>query len=221
MKFENNLYWPNSETHLNSFGLSYQSRVREVGISFVPPSKRNIAVDIGAHVGIASIHFADHFRSVLAFEPIPETFECLQANLEKHKKVNVSSYNLALADKERFISFKTHEGNTGYTEPEVTPTVTPDIATKTTTLDDALNGLKPDLIKIDVEGFEPLVISGGIKTINKCKPVIIIEAKGIGFSKPDPHNAIRTLVEAGYKVVGQESHDYILVHIDNILNKTE
>ena len=44
------------------------------------------------------------------------------------------------------------------------------------TLDDYVftNKLKPDVIKIDVEGYEYFVLEGAVKIINKYNPIIIL-----------------------------------------------
>ncbi|MDB5679116.1 FkbM family methyltransferase [Sphingomonas bacterium] len=45
-----------------------------------------------------------------------------------------------------------------------------------TTLDLEFAGESVDLIKIDVEGFEDVVLAGGRETIRRCKPVVVFEA---------------------------------------------
>ena len=50
-------------------------------------------------------------------------------------------------------------------------------------------------IKIDVEGFEYFALSGGIKTIKKNKPVILIEEHNYGNSK-----VFKLLMDLGYKI---------------------
>jgi hypothetical protein len=41
-------------------------------------------------------------------------------------------------------------------------------------------GVDCDLIQLDVEGFEENALKGAYQTIQRCKPVIIIEQKGLG-----------------------------------------
>jgi FkbM family methyltransferase len=45
-----------------------------------------LIADVGAHYGLAAIFFADHVPNarILAFEPVPPTFECLRDNLSRH-----------------------------------------------------------------------------------------------------------------------------------------
>ncbi len=44
---------------------------------------------------------------------------------------------------------------------------------------DSLN-IKPDLIKIDVEGFEDVVLEGAAEVLSTCRPRIILEANPDG-----------------------------------------
>lgn len=205
LKLEKGLWWPSSETHLNQYGLEYQMDVRAVAIGLIPEQSRNLAVDIGAHVGIATHHFSRFFKKVISFEPIRETFKCLERNVELAP--NVELHNIALADGSSCVSFLKHEGNTGYTEPTL------DISTeRETCLTNTLDSyhVAPDLIKIDVEGFEPLVLKGAIRTLMKHSPVIIIEVKGIGYSKDNPKESLDILSSLGYKVTHVDSNDYVL-----------
>jgi hypothetical protein len=39
----------------------------------------------------------------------------------------------------------------------------------------AQRGLEPDLVKIDVEGFEPDVLAGGRGTLTERRPAIVLE----------------------------------------------
>jgi 31-O-methyltransferase len=46
----------------------------------------DIILDVGAHIGLASVHFAGHVPGarILAFEPAPKTFSYLRENLARH-----------------------------------------------------------------------------------------------------------------------------------------
>ena len=68
-----------------------------------------------------------------------------------------------------------------------------------------------DLIKIDVEGFEKFVLEGARKTLQRCKPVVVIEQK--------PHaeryavgryDAVTWLQRMGAQVLTRVVDDFIL-----------
>lgn len=204
--FSKGLYWPETETHLTFFGDEYQSDIRQVAIDLIKPEFRKQCVDVGAHVGIATRHFAKFFDSVIAFEPIRTTFNCLELNT--HFMTNVVRHNTALSDKVHPITFtRPDKSNTGNTIPseEVNNSPTADL---TQTLDSF--NLAPQLIKIDVEGFELRVLMGAEETIKRARPIFIIECKGIGESFRDPQGPLFYLKSLGYSVYHRISHDYVL-----------
>jgi len=46
-------------------------------------SKWDVALDVGAHVGIWSMRLAEKFKRVIAFEPVPKHIECWKQNMSK------------------------------------------------------------------------------------------------------------------------------------------
>lgn len=76
-----------------------------------------------------------------------------------------------------------------------------------TRLDDLLINLKPDVVKIDVEGFERKVLEGGRQSIlGESKPrLILLEYEPMALSrvnpKEDPGSLIKMLFELGWEEV--------------------
>lgn len=75
----------------------------------------DIIIDIGANVGIFSVHLALMHPNVkiLAYEPSAENFRHLMMNLECNNIKNVIAHNLALTCDGREIEIGIGEGNTG------------------------------------------------------------------------------------------------------------
>ena len=68
-------------------------------------------------------------------------------------------------------------------------------------------GLRPDLIKMDVQGFEPWVLQGALTTLGSCAPVLMLEVEG---STVRGH--IRRILEPmGYESVAAVRHDQIWI----------
>lgn len=69
--------------------------------------------------------------------------------------------------------------------------------------------ISPDMIKIDVEGFEYEVLKGGIQTLSHHKPIIImeyLEAK----RKNEPHKKAHTFLnQLGYKAHTIDANGFI------------
>jgi len=58
-----------------------------------------VLVDIGAHIGAWTIHMSRRFSQakVIAFEPIPATFELLTTNIKLNKLTNTTTINAAVS----------------------------------------------------------------------------------------------------------------------------
>ena len=46
-------------------------------------SNWDVALDVGAHVGIWSTRLAERFKKVIAFEPVPKHIECWKQNMQR------------------------------------------------------------------------------------------------------------------------------------------
>ena len=66
----------------------------------------DVVLDVGAHTGLSALYFATRTPGirVLAFEPAPDTFECLQRNITAHLD-GVTAIPVALGESHGEISF--------------------------------------------------------------------------------------------------------------------
>jgi FkbM family methyltransferase len=134
-------------------------------------------VDAGANIGWLSLVAANKVGingKVIAFEPVPSTFEILKSNksLNNFKQIELNQFALGRKTERLTIypetenrggaSILNHQSNKGV-EIEVKK------------LDDLKLSSKVDVLKIDVEGFELDVLKGAVETIQKDKPKLIIE----------------------------------------------
>ncbi len=111
----------------------------------------------------------------------------------------VTALNVALADTEGTVPFHEAEDPTmgslaegGYRGQQGRV-----VSVKCRTLDSIVEelGVEPDFLKIDVEGFEHLVLLGGGRVLTKFRPSIVLEA-----NPGDPGEAItEILLKHGYK----------------------
>jgi FkbM family methyltransferase len=174
------LYIPDGDQHFIKLGadiVHYQEPQRLKAFEYVKDWGR--AVDLGAHVGIFSRHFAQLFDEVVAFEPTPETRECLERNVPS----NVKIVPFACGDREDEVLFRRHIKNSGGTEMALTPRAESarfeHYAVRMITLDSLkLDGV--GLIKIDIQGAEPMALRGAAETLRRWKPVVLIEEKPFG-----------------------------------------
>lgn len=136
-----------------------------------------LIVDVGANVGqfanAAKLFFPE--ARVVSFEPDPDTFADLQVNT--HVLRDVDLHNIGLGHRDEVLTFYRHElsvmssfsaqmdgmaHHRGSTELPVRR------------LDAVLDSDdRPDLLKIDVEGFERQVLEGAWETVSRSRYVLI------------------------------------------------
>lgn len=148
-----------------------------------------VVVDGGANDGLYSLFASRRVGAsghVLAVEPSSREYERLLANLELNRTANVTPLKLALGSREGdarlAIAEDGHEGQNTIGETVSNPTV----ATRShelvhvTTLDGLAEEQQLeqlDVLKLDVEGSELEALRGGYATIDRFRPLMIVEAE--------------------------------------------
>ncbi len=166
---------------LFTFG-NYESALRAIATEHV--KSRETVIEVGANVGWHTLFFSKlvgPHGNVIAFEPSPAIYKDLYANVRRNEGVNNCDLRqLALSDtigEYAFTAYGPESSNAGdgYLAPEnKNPEYGTLIKVPVSTLDAQCID-RCDTLKIDVEGFEPAVLRGGIKTIQRCRPTIIFE----------------------------------------------
>lgn len=177
-------------------------------------SKKRVFIDVGACYGLITRQMAKVAERVLAFEPNFEILDCLRKNTLPFKNVELFNLGLSNENKNKFLLLYENDGRSTYRKIYYLNALKHiktlrNQSTKVITLDSLL--LKDvDLIKIDVEGHEKHVLQGSLKTIARCKPVIIVEQnKGVIETKYIP----KALSLLGYTLHSSfREKDYIYVH---------
>lgn len=129
--------------------------------------------DIGANVGYFSLLIAKRARGAVihAFEPHPMTSSVLALNAW-NSGADITPHALALSSGARTLSLSTAATNLGDTRTRVADTA--DMLVPAAPLDDVLPDAVFDLVKIDVQGFEPDVLAGMVGCLGRSPGVIIV-----------------------------------------------
>ena len=192
--------------------------------------KKNIAsgmtcIDVGANIGAFTLIMAElvtELGTVISFEPQSAMYEMLLFNVDLNNLKNVECMNMALSDKEGqqtlyIPALKKNQGLINYGGATLDVNSSPYgvdqgnreelfqkeiiIAQK---LDEVLTSkdiLRVDFLKVDVEGHEYEVLRGATKTIEKWKPLLLLEFcpdKENGLL-PRHYDLIELLRRFGYK----------------------
>jgi FkbM family methyltransferase len=167
-------------------------------------------IDVGGNVGYYSLSIAGHpsFRgTVLAFEPLPKLWDLFNRSiLENGFEDRVSVRQLALADGPGELQLNNAEDtvNAGATRL-VTNAADTKVGrmTKVETLDRAIGNLRPDVMKVDIEGAEGLFLKGAQKTLSAHKPSLLMEINRdmlSVLSRTTPGAIHHQLAELGYSI---------------------
>ena len=152
--------------------------VRKVARCVALSSSFNTALDIGAHIGAVSVYLARRFEQVVAFEPVPATFEFLLRNTAELR--NVRPLNVAVGENvgEVYFSHYPKHGQLSHiaTRPDEVETVK--IGPISARTIDSFDLTDVSFIKIDVEGYELPALKGAEDTIKRCRPMILVEQGG-------------------------------------------
>ena len=163
LRFKSLMYYT-PKHHLLYYGKNHEPYLRKIFCSLI--KKGDIVVDIGASLGLYTLLAAklvgdDGF--VYAFEPDPVRFLKLLENIDLNNFKNVKAFDIALSDKEEEIEIAYHHPRDGFVKKVV----------KAIPLD-ALK-IKPNIVKIDVDGAEGKILKGMKETIIKYRPTIVCE----------------------------------------------
>ncbi|MCX6563030.1 MAG: FkbM family methyltransferase [Candidatus Aminicenantes bacterium] len=134
----------------------------------------DVALDVGAYQGLHSVFMAKkvgHQGKVIAFEPDPRNFKTLEANIRLNELSQILSVPLALGDrledKPLFHSRRMTGASNSLIQTEGSD---PSQSVRVIPGDDFLSreGLpSPNVVKIDVEGYEYPVLKGLSRTLRQ------------------------------------------------------
>ena len=165
-------------------------------------------LDVGGHVGYLTLLMArlvGPAGRVVAFEPVPETFEALRENVRLNHLENVGLECTAVGENEGMISLFCDAAQELSWTPSVSAYSVPGnqikrISVPVLSLDRFLesSSLRPNLVKIDVEGAELEVLRGARKMLLEVRPVVLVEIHDRGAGH---HAAVKQVLDdCGYAV---------------------
>ncbi len=145
------------------------------------PIQGGVALDIGANKGIFSYWISKTVGNsglVYAFEPQPEMLTHLNRLKSIFNLEQLSIKPVGLSSKAGELSLYRNFAGDGGASLINTTGKDQIIAVPITTLDDCFSDSPPknlQLIKMDVEGHETSVITGGVNLIKQHRPILMIE----------------------------------------------
>lgn len=137
-------------------------------------------VDIGANIGYftaMAAHAVGPSGKVVAIEPMDKNAQLIYATCHYNDFNNVHVLQCGASDRHAFVPLDTGAGTSnGSLRYDDNKNILPQFIAQTFALDDLLPNIDSvDVIKMDIEGFEPHAWKGFEKTITRCKPRILTE----------------------------------------------
>jgi len=145
-------------------------------------TKDSVFVDIGSNYGWHSLIASSLCKKVYSFEPQKMMYNLQKESILKSKIKNIDVYPIGLGKIDSTANLRSID----YTENNIN---IGDLGIgsggeeiKISTLD-AMNLESVDIIKLDVQGYERYVLDGAENTINKNRPILIVEVEEFQLSK--------------------------------------
>ena len=162
----------------------------------------DVVWDVGANVGIYSVLMAKRAARVVAFEPVAATVEHLQRNLDLNDAHNVTVVEAALSDAPGEGTMATMPGGAGGNHLTRGGEHS-DVAVRVTTGDEyAGSHGAPDVIKVDIEGFEPDFVRGAVGVIREHRPMLTLEVNRTTVTTEADRDAWQTMVNDLFGIYG-------------------
>jgi FkbM family methyltransferase len=162
-----------------------------------------VVYDVGAYHGILTLFFASHAAQVIAYEPNDGNHARLNENIRLNKLTNVQVRKLGVGAQAGtgLLHFTTAMAGGGTFNPNAMATDSQCVEITTLDREIATNALPaPDLIKIDIEGWELQALQGARATIHAHHPALFLEMHGetMREKKRKAGEIVAFLLDAGY-----------------------
>lgn len=198
--FENYLFW---FSVLKIKFLKWDKYEKPLFSIFDKIPAKGLILDVGANIGIISVHFAKQFPNskIIGFEPVPFnqiafTRVCKHFNLNN---IELEKYALGNSNEQTNIYVPvqnnvTMQGLANIKETDTKNAICYTIDVKKLDDIEKYKNKAITAIKIDVENFEYEVLLGAKQIIERNKPVLYVEL----WDNENRKNCINLLTELGY-----------------------
>ena len=181
------------------------SRLLKPGMTFI---------DIGANMGLYTLfaaHRVGESGYVLAIEPSRREMQMLKDNVEQNALRNVNSYPMALSDQgaevELLVASLQNSGHNTLGAFGYNTALDHKERVRTVRLDELVQSEKRDrvdVIKMDIEGAELAALRGAGDTIERYRPVVLVELsdRALRHQSSTSADVLALLTQHGYRFFG-------------------
>jgi FkbM family methyltransferase len=138
-----------------------------------------VFLDLGANIGYFTMMAAVMVGpqgQVLAFEPAPANCDLIRKSVAENGVDNVRLFPVAVSDRAGEVAIDAGAGQSNSRIMELSAATEGRQIVRTVRIDDTLDDLERlDVVKIDIEGAEPLALRGMKDLLAAFRPVIVLE----------------------------------------------
>lgn len=196
-RYVHGFLWPEGDTACANVTFD---NVSDVDMAIEHCRSMRTAVQAGGNTGVWPDYLCRKFRRIYTFEADPANFRCLCANAPAE---NVFKFNAALGSARGTVGMDRNPKNCGSYQVDGAGPI-PVLRIDDLGLDEC------DFLQLDIEGMEYHALVGAEATLVRCRPVVMIEDKGLseryGVQRGAAGEYLRTL---GAKQVGEIHRDLI------------
>jgi FkbM family methyltransferase len=174
----------------------------------------DLCIDVGAHKGFVTLqlaHAAGPAGRVICIEPDERAMAALKSHCERNGVQNAILYACAIGNAEGELEFSLSHRigwSSSFPNELARTAIRRTVVVPTRTLDDIVSEARPSqfsrlsLIKVDVEGAEPLVLAGARNTIETFHPAVHIEVNkaSLRAAGKKVEDVSDPLLALGYKI---------------------
>lgn len=166
----------------------------------------SVFVDVGANMGWFSLLAASLSPQghVIAVEPNHFNTQLLQRSILTNSFENLRVFPYAAGDKQELLQLDFFHSNGYIAETRVDVPKATSQFVQAMPLDSLLGGEdRIDLLKMDIEGYEPIALAGMQQSLERCRPVILTEFNPLLITsngKSEPEAYLDALQAMGYAI---------------------
>lgn len=176
----------------------YETAALEGFLRHAPAERRGVALDVGANAGAHSLYLARRFATVHAFDPNPALWNQFERNMALNGFANVTLHRIGLGREDGVAPLYDVDGdNAGLATLSSAPQydrplrcVGQTAVARGDTVMARLGAPRVDAVKIDVQGYEALVLQGLSAVLARDQPLVWVEAGG---QAPEAITTLRAL----------------------------
>jgi FkbM family methyltransferase len=178
--------------------------VRELDGFLAHSKDRRRFLDIGACHGLFALAFTEGRpeTEAVAVDPSPLAWEILEANVRKNPGARVTPVRAALGEAPGTLTMRYSWHHLEASPESAGSPGAVEVPVQTVDALCAELGFHPDVVKVDVEGYELAVFRGALRTLREDRPVLFLEIhpqrlRELGHSAGEVATVLR---ELGYRV---------------------